>query len=66
MEDRVQQIEAEIARAEAAIAHCESELQSFVSAGETQRVTEELDQRRSQLQALMSEWEDLSQALQEQ
>jgi ATP-binding cassette subfamily F protein 3 len=66
MEDRVQQIEKEIARAEAAIAHCESELQSFVSAEETQRVTQELDQRRSELQSLMGEWEELSQTLQEQ
>ena len=65
MEDRVQQIEEDIARAEAAIAHCESELQSFVSVEETQRVTHELEQRRSELQSLMSEWEDLSQTLQE-
>ncbi len=66
MEDRVQQIEEDIARAEAAIAHCESELQSFVSVEETQRVTHELDRRRSELQSLMAEWEDLSQTLQEQ
>jgi ATP-binding cassette subfamily F protein 3 len=65
MEDRVQQIEEDIARAEAAIQHCESELQSFVSADETLRVTHELEQRRSELQSLMGEWEDLSHALEE-
>jgi len=66
MEDRVQQIEEDIARAEAAIQHCESELQSFVSADETLRVTHELEQRRSELQSLMSEWEELSHVLEEQ
>ena len=60
MEDRLHEIEEEIARAEAAIALCESQLQSFVSAEETQRQTQELAQRKSEVQSLMKEWEELS------
>ncbi len=60
MEDRLHEIEEEIARAEAAIALCETELQSFVSAEETQRQTQELANQKSALQSLMKEWEQLS------
>ena len=44
MEDRLHEIEGEIARAEAAIALCETQLQNFVSPEETQRQTQELAQ----------------------
>ena len=64
MEDRVHELEAEINRLEDAIAECEAALQSFVSAEETQRVTQELEVRRGQLQADLAEWEELGQALQ--
>src|SRR5208337_2482604 len=64
MEDRLHEIEEEIARAEAAIALCETELQSFVSAEETQRQTQELARRKTDLQSLMNEWEELSGSLQ--
>src|SRR5450631_454984 len=60
MEDRLHEIEEEIARAETAIALCETELQSFVSAEETQRQTQELALRKSDLQSFMKEWEELS------
>jgi ATP-binding cassette, subfamily F, member 3 len=60
MEDRLHEIEEEIARAEAAIALCETQLQSFVSAEETQRQTQDLARRKSDLQSLMGEWEELS------
>ncbi len=60
MEERLHEIEEEIARAEAAIALCETGLQSFVSAEETQRQTQELAHRKSDLQGLMTEWEELS------
>ncbi|HLM81090.1 MAG TPA: ABC-F family ATP-binding cassette domain-containing protein, partial [Terriglobales bacterium] len=63
MEDRLHEIEEEIARAEAAIALCETQLQSFVSAEETQRQTQELAHRKTDLQRLMTEWEELSEAL---
>ena len=63
MEDRLHEVEEEIARAEAAIALCETELQSFVSAEETQRQTQELARRKSELQSLMNAWEELSETL---
>jgi chromosome segregation ATPase len=63
MQDRCQQLESGIAELEDGIAECEHELQSFVSAAETQRQTELLAQRRADLVALMAEWEGLSQAL---
>ncbi len=63
MEDRLHEIEEEIARAEAAIALCETQLQSFVSVEETQRQTLELARRKSDVQSLMREWEELSGAL---
>jgi ATP-binding cassette subfamily F protein 3 len=63
MEDRLHEIEEEITRAEAAIALCETQLQSFVSAEETQRQTQALANHKSDLQSLMKEWEELSEAL---
>ncbi len=63
MEDRLHEIEEEIARTEAVIALCETELQSFVSAEETQRQTQDLARRKSEVQSLMKEWEELSKAL---
>jgi len=63
MEDRLREVEEEISRAEAAIEGCETELQSFVSAEETQRQTQELATRKNDLRELMKEWEELSEAL---
>jgi ATP-binding cassette subfamily F protein 3 len=63
MEDRLHDIEEEIARADAAIALCETDLQSFVSAEETQRQAQELASHKKVLQSLMMEWEDLSATL---
>ncbi len=63
MEDRLHEIEEEIARAEAAIALCETQLQSFVSAEETQRQTQELARKKSDVQGLMKQWEELSETL---
>ncbi len=63
MEDRLHEMEEDIARAEAAIALCETQLQSFVSAEETQRQTQELGRQKSDLQGLMKEWEELSEML---
>ncbi len=60
MQDRLHEIEEEISRTEAAIALCETQLQSFVSAEETQRQTQELAAHKSDLQGLMNEWEELS------
>jgi ATP-binding cassette, subfamily F, member 3 len=60
MEERLRLAEEEISRIEAAIASCETRLQSFVSAEETQRLTQELTQQKVVLQKLMKEWEELS------
>jgi ATP-binding cassette, subfamily F, member 3 len=65
MEDRVHELEAEISHAEAAIAQCETALQNFVSSDENQRQSQELDQHKAAHAALIKEWEDLGQALQE-
>jgi ATP-binding cassette subfamily F protein 3 len=63
MEDRLHQIEEEIAKTEATIALSETQLQSYVSAEETQRVTRELADRKNDLKNLMNEWEELSEVL---
>ncbi len=60
MEDRLHELEREIAQTEAAIAQCETQLQNFVSADETQRVGQELSKSKGNLQGLMKEWEELS------
>ncbi len=65
MEDRVGELEAEIERAEAAIGQCESALQSFVSAGETEHQARELGRLKSEHAGLLKEWEEISQSLQE-
>ncbi len=65
MQERHQLVEQGIATLEDGVAECERELQSFVSAEETQRWTDLLATRRGELEALMSEWESLSQELEE-
>jgi ATP-binding cassette, subfamily F, member 3 len=65
MEDRIQELEQEIERAEASIIQCETALQNFISAEESQRQSQELDQHKSQHATILREWEELSQALQE-
>jgi ATP-binding cassette subfamily F protein 3 len=63
MQDRLREVEEEISKTEAAIALSETQLQSFVSAEETQRQTQALANHKSDLQSLMKEWEELSEAL---
>ncbi|MGA8273608.1 MAG: ABC-F family ATP-binding cassette domain-containing protein [Candidatus Sulfotelmatobacter sp.] len=65
MEDRIRELEAEISRAETVIAQCETALQNFVSAEESQSQSEELDRRKAAHAAFLAEWEQLSQSLQE-
>ena len=60
MKERVHEIEEEITKLEAGIAECEQALQTFVSAQETARVTNLLETRRSDLESLMKEWEEVS------
>ncbi len=63
MQNRLREIEEEITKTEAAIALTEGRLQSFVSAEETQRQTQELAMRKNDLRDLMNEWEELSETL---
>jgi len=60
MQERCREVEEEIARLEAGVATCESELQKFVSAEETKRQTELLKRYREEIDQLMQEWEELS------
>jgi ATP-binding cassette, subfamily F, member 3 len=63
LKERLPQIEEEITRLEAGIAECETALQSFVSASETQRQTDLLHARKTDLEQLMTEWEEVSAAI---
>ncbi|WP_109489353.1 ribosomal protection-like ABC-F family protein [Occallatibacter savannae] len=59
MEERCAFLEEEIPRVEASIAHTEEQLGVFVSATETQRLTDLAAGLREQLTQLTLEWEDL-------
>ena len=59
MEERCAFLEEEVPRIEAAIAHTEEQLGVYVSAAETQRLSELAEDLRAQLAALTAEWEDL-------
>jgi ATP-binding cassette, subfamily F, member 3 len=63
MQERRQQLEQDIARAEADIAGYEQSVQTFVSAEESVRVTSLIEQRRGELAKLMAGWEEVSHAL---
>src|ERR1022692_756531 len=65
IEDRIRELEGEISRAESLIAQCETALQDFVSADESQRQSAELDRQKTAHAAFLKEWEDLSQSLQQ-
>ncbi len=64
MENRVSELEQEIGRAEDEIARLETELRSFVSAEESQRQSQELEEKKANRTGLLREWEELSQSLQ--
>ena len=59
MEERCVFLEEEIPRIEASIAHTEEQLGVYVSAAETQRLSDLAEQLRSQLVAFTAEWEEL-------
>jgi ATP-binding cassette subfamily F protein 3 len=63
MEERAQKLEEQIATLESTIAARESSLQNFVSAEETARLTQELDQSRNELQERTTEWEKIGEEL---
>jgi ATP-binding cassette, subfamily F, member 3 len=63
MRERLQEVEEEIARFDAAIATAETALQNFVSVEETQRQTDLLHRSKAGLERAMDEWEEMSIAL---
>jgi ATP-binding cassette subfamily F protein 3 len=63
MEDRVHDLEVKINRTEDEIARLETALQSFVSAEDSQRQSQELDQHKASHAGLVGEWEELAQEL---
>ena len=63
MQEQHRQVEEAIAQLERGIADCEHQLQSFVSAEETQRQSELLIQHRGELAIKMEEWEQLANAM---
>jgi ATP-binding cassette, subfamily F, member 3 len=62
MQERCQELEARIAALEVEIAGYEKELANFVSAEETMRISGLANKRRTELSALLAEWEEVSQA----
>jgi len=60
-QERVKEIESQIAALEAEIASDEENLANFVSADETIRLSTQLEKRRAALSALMERWEEASQ-----
>jgi ATP-binding cassette subfamily F protein 3 len=63
MKERQDSIEQEVAKLEAEIADFETALSEFVNAEESQRIYELVNARRADLEALMDEWEQVSQAI---
>jgi ATP-binding cassette subfamily F protein 3 len=63
MQERRHEIEEEVTRLEAEIADYEAALAHFVNVEETQRVSDLLDARRADLEALLLEWEEVAQSI---
>jgi ATP-binding cassette subfamily F protein 3 len=63
LKERCQAIEEQVARLEAELAGYEGALATFKSAEETMRLTGLIESRRTELDSLLGEWEDLSQQI---
>jgi len=63
MKERRREIEEEVTKLEAEIADYERDLAAFKSAEETMRVNELLGARRSDLEALLAEWEQVAETI---
>jgi ATP-binding cassette subfamily F protein 3 len=63
MKERQGEIEEEITRLEAEIADYEAALANFTSVEETKRVSALLEARRTDLEGLMAEWEEVGQSI---
>jgi len=65
MQDRGEELEEEITRAEAEITSCEMELANFKNAEESIRLSKRIDELRNGISAMTSEWEEIELALNE-
>jgi len=65
LQERAVALEQEIARLETEIAGYETALAHFKSPEETRRVVAALDQRRSDLESRLAEWEEVSRQVEE-
>jgi len=63
MKERRREIEEEVSRVEGEIADFERSLANFTSAEKTMKTSERLGRRRADLEALMTEWEKVSQTI---
>jgi len=63
MKDRRRSIEDEVTRLEVEIADFEAALRHFRSAEETQQMMELLAARRTDLETLLNEWEEVAQTI---
>jgi len=63
MKERRRELEEEVSRVEGEIADYERALANYTSAEKTQRTSERLGARRADLEALMNEWEQVSQTI---
>jgi hypothetical protein len=61
LQDRARELESRIAALETEIAGDEESLANFVSVEETMRISSQLEKRRAELEALLQEWEEVSQ-----
>jgi ATP-binding cassette, subfamily F, member 3 len=66
LQDRAKELESQISALETEIASDEESLANFVSVEETFRLSEQLEKRRSTLNALLTAWEQTTQALEAQ
>ena len=63
MKERRREIEEEVSRVEGEIADFERALANFSSVEKTMKTSERLGRRRADLEALMTEWEQVSQTI---
>ena len=63
MKERRRAIEDEVTRLEVEIADYEAALGRFVNVEETSRVSDLLNARRADLEALLAEWEEVAQTI---
>jgi ATP-binding cassette, subfamily F, member 3 len=65
MENRGEELEEAIARAEAEIASCERDLANFKSAEDSIRISRRIDELRRDIKEMMREWEEIELSLDE-